>query len=174
MSNWIYKVFLLTLFLSAIFSVIINLVTRNANILIILILIILVMLIAFIFDMIATSALTSKEASFHAKNSKKIKGAKESLWIVKNNVKVASICSDVIGDILGIASGALGAVLAINFSQTMNFNIVITSILVAAFISAFTVGGKAICKEIAVRRSDKITFKVAKVIHFFKFKKKKK
>ena len=174
MSNWIYKVFLLTLFLSAIFSVVINFITREANIIITLILIIVIMIIAFIFDMIATSALTSEEASFHAKNSKKVKGAKESLWIIKNNVKVVSICSDVIGDILGIASGALGAVLAIEFSQTMEFSLVISSIIVASFISAFTVGGKAICKEIAVRKSDKIIFRFGKVIYFFKFKKKKK
>ena len=171
MSNWVYKVFLLTFLLSIIFSAVINLMVRDANVLIILILIVAVMLVAFLFDVIATSALTSEEASFHAKNAKKVKGAKEAIWVIKNQVKVVSICSDVIGDILGIASGALGAVLAINLSQNANFNLTITSIIVAAVISAFTVGGKALFKEYAVKKSDRITFRFGKVIYFFKFKK---
>jgi len=132
--------------------------------------IIFVIVIAIVFDMISTSALTSDEASFHAMNSKKIKGAKEAIYLIRNNVKVVSICSDVIGDILGIASGGLGAVLAINLSQTTDFNVAITGIIIAAFISAFTVGGKAIFREIAIKNNAKIIFRFGKIFRIFKKK----
>jgi len=121
--------------------------------------------------MVATSALTSNEASFHAKNTKKVKGAKETIYLIKNNVKVVSICSDVIGDISGIISGALGAIFAFNLAYTSGHNIAAISVLVAALISAFTVCGKSLFKEVAVKNSDRIIFMVGKVYYFLKFKK---
>ena len=69
---WIYKVFLLTFFLSILFSTITNLIAYNTNQIIMFIILVLIILIAIVFDMIATSALTSKEATFHAKNVKRI------------------------------------------------------------------------------------------------------
>ena len=170
-NTFIYKVFLLTFFLSIIFSTITNLIAYNTNQIVMFVILVLILVVSIIFDMIATSALTSNEASFHAKNTKKVKGAKETIYLIKNNVKVVSICSDVIGDISGIVSGALGAVFAINLASTSGYNIAAVSILVAAFISAFTVGGKALFKEVAVKNSDKIIFMVGKFYYLVKFKK---
>jgi len=76
--------------------------------------ILLVIAIGIIFDMIGASSLTSKESTFHSMNAKKIKGAKETIKLIKNNVKISSICNDIVGDICGIVSGGLGAVLAIS------------------------------------------------------------
>ena len=97
--NWIYKVFLMTFFLSVIFSFISNAITSSANIIVMIIITIVVIGIGIVFDMIGTASLTSNEATFHAKSSRKIKGAKESLSLIKNSVKVSSVCNDVIGDI---------------------------------------------------------------------------
>ena len=168
MNNWIYKVFLLTFLLSIIFTGVTNVIAYNTNQIILLILIIVSIILANIFDMISTSALTSKEATFHAMNSQKVKGAKEAIWLVKNNVQVVSVCSDVIGDILGITSGGLGAVLALNLADATGFNITITLIIVMALISAFTVSTKALSKEIAVKKSDQIIFKIGKIVRIFK------
>ena len=169
-NNWIYKVFLLTFLLSIIFSTVSNLIAYNANQLVIFIILIVVISMGIMFDMIGASSLTSKESTFHAMSSKKIKGAKETITLIKNNVKVSSLCNDVIGDICGIVSGGLGAVLATSLSKTTSFSITITSIIVAAFISSFTVGGKAIFKGIAISKSDKIIFIVGKIKCFFQFK----
>lgn len=169
-NNWIYKVFLLTFILSIIFSGIANAITYNSNIVIIFILLIIVISTGIIFDMIGTSVLTSKESSFHAKSSKKIKGAKEAISLLKNNAQVSNLCLDVFGDVFGILSGSLGAVLTISIASKFKVSLPLISVLVGALISALTVGGKAGFKNIAIKNSDFIVFRVGKLKHFFKFK----
>ena len=41
----------------------------------------------------------ANEEEFHAKATKKAVGAKTSLKLIKNSVRVANVCADVIGDI---------------------------------------------------------------------------
>jgi Mg2+/Co2+ transporter CorB len=129
-----------------------------------------IIIFSIIFDMFSTSALTSSEASFHAMSSQGIKGAKQTINIIKNNAKFVTICSDVIGDVCGILSGGLGAVFAINLAQTTNFNLTATVVITTAFISAFTVGGKAIFKEVAIRNSDRIIFIMGKIKYYLRMK----
>lgn len=169
-NNWIYKVFLLTFFLSIMFSAITNLIAYNTNQLVIFIILVLVIATGIIFDMIGASSFTSKEATFHAMASRKIKGAKETVNLIRNNVKISSFCNDVVGDICGIVSGGLGAVLAGSLSESTSLSITVTSIIIAAFISAFTVGGKAIFKGVAINNSDKIIFMIGRIKCFLKLK----
>ena len=168
--NWIYKVFLMTFFLSVIFSFISNAITSKANIVVMIIITFIVIGIGIIFDMIGTASLTSNEATFHAKSSRKIKGAKEALGLIKNSVRVSSVCNDVIGDICGIISGGMGAMLAINIAKFFNINIAISSIIVSAIISSLTVGGKAIFKRVAIKNCDSIIFIVGKLKSVVKLK----
>ncbi len=168
--NWIYKVFLMTFFLSIIFSIVSNLITSHANIIVMSILTVLVIAIGIVFDMIGTASLTSNEATFHAKSTRKIKGAKESLSLIKNSVKVSSVCNDVIGDICGIISGGMGAMIALTLAKYINNNVVVSSIIVSAIISSLTVGGKAIFKRVAIKNCDSIIFVVGKIGSIFKIK----
>ena len=161
--NWIYKVFLMTFFLSIVFSFASNAITANANLLVMIIINFLVIVIGIIFDMIGTATLTSNEAAFHAKSSRKLKGAKESISLIKNSVKVASVCNDVIGDICGIISGGMGAMVSISLANFFGINPTISSIMVSATISSLTVGGKAYFKGIATRKCDNIVFIVGKL-----------
>ena len=168
--NWIYKVFLMTFFLSIAFSFLSNAITTNANVVVMIIITFVVIGIGIIFDMIGTASLTSNEATFHAKSSRKIKGAKESLSLIKNSVKVASVCNDVVGDICGIISGGMGAMVAISLSKFLNGNVVIASIIVSSIISSLTVGGKAIFKRVAIKKCDDIVFMVGKIKNILKLK----
>ena len=168
-NNWIYKVFLMTFFLSLAFSFVSNVISSRANIFVMILITLLVIAIGIIFDMIGTASLTSNEATFHAKSSKKIKGSKEALYIIKNSVKVASLCNDVIGDICGIVSGGMGAMVAISLSSIIG-NTVLSSILVSSIISSLTVGGKAIFKTVAIKKCDDIVFLVGKIKSVFKKK----
>ena len=167
--NWIYKVFLMTFFLSVIFSFTSNVITSNANIFVMILITFLVIVIGIIFDMIGTATLSSNEAAFHAKSSRKIKGAKEAISLLKNSVKVASICNDVIGDICGIISGGMGAMVALSLSNIIG-NTTISSILVSAIVSSLTVGGKAIFKTVAIKKCDEIVFLVGKIRSTIKLK----
>lgn len=166
--NWIYKVFLLSFILSIVFSGISTVMADKFNTIILVVITILVIAIGIIFDMIGVAVLTSNEASLHAKASKKLKGAKEAISLLKNSTKVSSVCNDVIGDICGIVSGSLGAVLTLEIANFFNFSATITTVIVTAVISALTVGCKAIFKGIATKNSDSIVFTVGKILSIFK------
>jgi len=166
--NWIYKVFLLSFILSALFSSISSIMANKFNTIILTIILIVVIIIGIIFDMIGVAVLTSKEANLHAKASKKLKGAKEAISLLKNSTKVSSVCNDVIGDICGIVSGSLGAVLTVAISNYFSFSSTIVTVITTSIISALTVGGKAIFKNVAAKNSDAIVFTVGKILSIFK------
>ena len=167
--NWIMKIFILTFVLSILFGTFTTFLSGMHTILLVIILM-LVIFVGIIFDMIGVSVLTSKESVFHAKASRKIPGAKETITLLRNSAQVSSICNDVVGDICGILSGALGSVLAITLSTILQIHFAIVSIFVAALISMFTVGGKAVGKNIAVKKCDEIVSIVGKVKKMFKIK----
>lgn len=160
--NWPIKVFFITFFLAAIFSGATSLVA-NLNIIALSIILIIVIFIGIIFDMVGVAALTSKKENFHAMASKKIKGSKEAINLLKNPNMVATVCNDVVGDICGIVSGGFGALLAIAIAENIDISAVLSTIIVTAIISSLTVGGKAIGKTIAIKKADNIIYTVAKL-----------
>lgn len=166
--NWIYKVFLLSFILSIVFSSGSSFVANRASSFVLGVIIIIVIAVGIIFDMIGVAFLTSNESSLHAKASKKLKGAKEAISMLKNATQVASICNDVIGDVCGVVSGSLGAVFTINIANHFNLNIVLITTIITAVISALTVGGKAIFKTIATKKADTIVYTVGKIRAIFK------
>lgn len=168
--NWLVTIFILAFILSILFSGISTIMANSFPTIILVFIIILVIAIGIIFDMIGVAVLTSKEANLHAKASKKMKGAKEAIGLLKNATKVASICNDVIGDICGIVSGSLGAVLTIAIASMFDFSLAstLTSVIITAIISSCTVGFKAVFKEVATKNSDSIVFTVGKILSIFK------
>ena len=167
--NWILKAFLLTFFIALIFNTFSNVVVnRFDNIITLSILAIVFILIGIIFDMIGTAVLTAEESTFHAKSAKRIKGAKEGVYLIKNGSRVSSICNDVIGDICGIVSGSVSAIIGLLLSQKLNISPIISVLLISSIVSSLTVGGKAIGKKEAIKNSDEIIFKVSKLLSKFK------
>lgn len=165
-NNWNIKVFIISFILASIFSYLTNLLSEGASNIIMILLIIIVISIGIIFDMIGVAVLSASEATFHAKSSKKIKGAKEATKLIKSSVYVSNFCNDIIGDVCGIVSGGLGTVLAINLSK--NFNPALITILISSSISALTVTGKAIFKNVAVKKADDIIFIFSKLLSILK------
>jgi len=162
--NWILIVFILTFILSIIFSAISNVMAATFNEFILFIILLLTISLGILFDVIGTAVISANEASFHALNSKKMKGAAQGLFLIKNSSRISSVCNDIVGDVCGIISGALGAMIAISLSTRFGINNTIISIIVSAFISSMTVGGKAIFKKIALTRADGITLVVSKIL----------
>ena len=163
--NWNLLVFILSFTLAIIFSFLTNILSNNSSDIFIILIILIVIMIGIIFDMIGVAVLTAKESTFHAMSSKKIKGAKKATKLIKNNVKVASFCNDIVGDVCGIVSGGLGAVLAISLSDYLG--ITLATIIVSAIISSLTVTGKAIFKNVAVKKADNILFIFSKILSIF-------
>lgn len=163
--SWVIKAFLFTFLICLLISGVSNVIANNANIVILFIITIIIILIGIIFDIIGTAVLTADEATFHAKASNKIKGSRESIKLIKNASNIANFCNDIIGDICGIVSGSMGAMIAIYLANKLNINPTIAALVVASVISSLMVGGKAIGKNIAIKKSDKIVFKVGKILN---------
>lgn len=154
--------------LAAIFFVFAQFLAEKLNILIISILfLILVMLIGIIFDIIGTSATAANEKTFHPRASKRVAGARESVYILRNADKVANISNDVVGDIAGTVSGAIGISLVFQIETFYpGVNIFIATMIITAAIAAVTVSGKAFGKKIALSKSNEIIFLVGKMIAY--------
>ena len=117
--------------------------------------------------MIGVSVTASDESVFNSMASKKLRGAKLAVKFKKNADKVSSFCNDVVGDICGIVSGSAGAVIALRLSQILNVDVLLVTLLVTGIISALTIGGKALVKSRAIKRSDKILYRFALLLSIF-------
>lgn len=167
---WILKVFIITFFLSICFSLVTNVMSTSLNDILLIFILLIVIGIGIVFDIIGTATMSASVASFHSLASQKIKGAKEAINIYNNRNKISSICNDIVGDVCGIISGGLGAVIAISLSTNTGINNVFISIVTSSIISSLTVGGKAIFKNISIKNADKIVFTVGKIKNIFKLK----
>ncbi len=98
-NSWVIFIAITTFILSLTFSFISNTVISNLSIIIGLIVLIIVIAIGIMFDLIGVAVTVGNEEDFHAQASKKIKGAKTSIKMIRNSAKVSNFCADVIGDI---------------------------------------------------------------------------
>lgn len=165
MYSWAAIITVITFFLSLFFSFISTNSISNLNLLPSILILILVIFIGVLFDLVAIAVTVAKPEKFHAKASKKIKGAKTAIKLIKHSSKVSNFCADVIGDICGVLSGAISALIALKLTQyygmSENFQFIIS-----ALVASLTVGGKAFSKEIAKTNSTKILSAITKIIQF--------
>lgn len=164
--KWILLITSLTFVISMIFSYLSETILKKSNIVIELLVLLTVILIGIIFDMIGVAVTTCAEYPFHAMASRKIKGAKTAIKLIKNKDKVSSFCNDVIGDICGIVSGTAGVIIATSIAKDS----IICSLLVTATISSLTIGGKALGKKVAVNKSESITKILSKILSIMEHK----
>lgn len=154
-NKWVIQSFILTFILSGIVSFISNNGIEKLNIFSSIIILIVVIFVGVVFDIIGVAVTIAPEEDFHAKATKKAKGAKTSLWLIKNASKVANVCADVIGDVCGVISGAISAIIAFKISNMYQISSNI-QFLISALVASLTVSGKAIGKEIANKKSSSI------------------
>lgn len=112
-----------------------------------------IVFIGALFDMLGMAAAAARETPFHAMASKRVFGARKSITIVRNAEKVSSICSDVVGDIAGVLSGAGALAVSVQLLATIHtegWRQEAVKILITAIITSLTVGGKAIGKTLAI------------------------
>jgi CBS domain containing-hemolysin-like protein len=125
--------------------------------------------ISIIFDMIGVAITAQDETPFHSMASKKVKGSKNSVKLLKNSDKLASICNDVIGDVAGVVSGSAGVLVGTSLAVKYSLNTSFTVLIVTAIIASLTIGGKAVGKSFAINKSNIILYEFAKFIsHFYK------
>ena len=72
-----------------------------------------VILLGIFFDMIGTAAAAADLAPLNAKAARKVNGARRGVYLVQHADQVANFCNDVVGDISGIISGTLAAIIVL-------------------------------------------------------------
>ena len=161
--KWIIQSFCLTFALSILMSYITTNGMSNLNIGLAILILLLVIFIGIITDIIGVAVTVADESEFHAKATKKVKGAKTSIKLIKNASIVANVCADVIGDVCGVLSGAISAMIAVKLTGDFGLpeNI---QFFVSALVASMTVGGKAIGKNIANKESTKIVHVVGLIM----------
>ena len=97
------------------------------------------------------------------------KGASTGIKLCKHSEKVCSFCADVVGDICSTLCGAGGACIVVALtSQIADNNIILLiSISVSALIAGISIFFKAIMKERALRRANKIILNIAIMLDTF-------
>src|SRR5690606_13900062 len=86
-------------------------------------------------------------------------------WIVRNAGAVTSFCNDVVGDVAGTLSGAVGAAIVFRLaSGGIDLADGVLSVLVISLTSAVTVGGKASLKSLAISRAAHIVFLAGRLL----------
>ncbi len=125
-----------------------------------------IILVGIVFDMIGMAVTAAEETPFHSMASRKLRGARHSILLIRNAPRVSSICNDVVGDICSVVSGTAGAAIVFRMFGHLSDTTWIET-LMGAGIAALTVGGKAFGKNFGIRNSNYIIFQVGRLFSFF-------
>ena len=167
---WIIKIFIITLIVSAGFSVVSEVFISNMPIVSAVVVLAALIIVGIVFDIFGVAVSTCDETPFIAMSAKKIKKAVNALPLLKKADVVANIFNDVIGDICGIVSGAAGAAISAKIiASNPGSHDLFIAILISSLISAATVGGKAAGKSFAMKKNKEIVIFLGGVLDIFKF-----
>lgn len=164
---WYVKVSIMTFLLSMLFSYISGNGVSNLSMIPALLILAIVIFAGVVADFVGMAVTIANENEFHAKATKKVKGSKDSIQLIRNAPKVANICSDVIGDICGVLSGAISALITVKITDQFGLSFDI-QFIVSAAVAAITVSGKAVGKVIATNNATKVVHTVGIIVNKFK------
>lgn len=165
--KWVITVTVWTFVLAMGISVSSEAVLNNAQVPFAIITLIIIISIGVLADIVGIAVTFASEKPFHAMAADRVEGEKYAIKLLKNAGPVSNFCNDVIGDICGILSGAAGASIIINLG-TLPFSMSrsLLTIVLNGLVAAFTVGGKAVGKSIAIRNAHVIVFNTARFLNF--------
>ncbi|HYF91232.1 MAG TPA: hypothetical protein VD969_03190 [Symbiobacteriaceae bacterium] len=120
------------------------------------------------FDILGTSVTAADQTPLNAMASKRVAGARQAIWLVKNADRVANFANDVVGDVSGAVTGAAGSTVALQLSGRMNggeLSDTLISLAVIGLIAGLTVGGKAAGKTFAIDHCTEVLTLVGRVLY---------
>ena len=127
------------------------------------VILLLIIVFGILFDLVGTAVTAADEDVFHAMAAKRVPGGAQGAYLVRNADRVANLCNDVVGDVSSAISGALGAGLALLIASSNRDNLFV-EIVITSTIAGLTVGGKALGKNYAINKANKIIHVVARVM----------
>ena len=165
---WPIKATVISLFLALILSFGTELALSGAGIAIAVVLLVVLIALAVLFDMVGLAVAGCDPVPLNAMASRKVKGAGHAVTLCQNANIVSSVFCDIVGDSIGIITGACGAVLALVLSSELDgFAALAVTVSVAAVIAALTIGGKACMKRVALLRGTEIVLICGKIMTVF-------
>lgn len=165
--NWIIKITLLALVLSSVFNLLTQISIDKASIFVAFVFLLFLVIINILGDGIAVSSTACELSPLLSMASRKEKGAKTAIWLVKNAEKVSSILADVVGDIAGILSGGFAVIIIIKMFEEGSRENFVANIIISAVIGATIISGKAVLKQYALKNPLRIVLQFSKLIEIF-------
>lgn len=163
--KWVGTITVLSFLISISMSYLSNEALSSVNNIAAFFILLLFILLGIVFDIVGVAATSVTEKELHSMAAKKVKGAKQAVWLSRNAEKVASICNDVVGDISGIISGATGAVIIANVTQGLSpLPTTVISLTITGCIAAMTIGGKATGKAFGISNSVAIIHTAGRIL----------
>ena len=168
-SKWIITVFFATVFISAAISFLSEELMSVSGMFAAFVVLLVIVFIGIFFDMIGVAVTSANETPFHSMASRRVRGAQESIRLLRSAERVSSICNDVIGDICGVVSGSASATIAAQMLAKFRFSrSSLVALLLSSMVAALTVGGKAVGKTYAIRSCTQIVFAAGKTVYAVK------
>jgi len=168
---WPIKVFIITIIIAFTMSIASEFLLSVTGIILSVILLIVFISIAMVFDMLGVASTSANIEPFLSMASRRIRGSKESIKIVRNAEKFSSFSCDIIGDMCGIICGSIGASFVARIALTGNVSQIVLSAIVSGIIAGLTVFLKAIGKNLAINKANNIVFALGKFLSIFDFHK---
>ena len=111
-ARWIVTVFLVTILISGLFSLLSSLIFETCALLVAFLVLLLIVAVGIVFDMVGVAVTAADETPFHSMASRRVPAAGEAIRLLRNAARVGSVCNDVIGDICGVISGSAAAAIS--------------------------------------------------------------
>ena len=164
--RWVVTIFLVTICVSALITLVSDALMEISTMAIAFLILFVIILIGICFDIIGMAVATADEKPFHSMAARRVRGAQESIRLLRNAERVSSICNDVVGDICGVVSGSASATIAAQILVRMEGFAwpQVISLAMSAMAAGLTVGGKAIGKTYAINSCTKIVHSVGKFV----------
>jgi uncharacterized membrane protein (Fun14 family) len=122
-----------------------------------------IILLGVLFDIMGVAVTVADEPPLHAMAAKKIPGARQAVRLLRQAPAVSNFCNDMVGDMAGTLSGATGATIVFSLAKRYpELKEEWLALIVVAFISALTVGGKAISKHVSIQQANAIILKMGR------------
>lgn len=166
--RWVVTIFLVTICVSALITLASDMLMEGSSMIIAFLILLVIVFVGIIFDVVGMAVATADEKPFHSMAARRVRGAQESIRLLRKAERVSSICNDVVGDICGVVSGTAAATIAAQLLARMETFAwpQLISLAMSALVAGLTVGGKAIGKTYAINSCTKIVHSVGKIIWF--------
>jgi CBS domain containing-hemolysin-like protein len=164
------RVGLLSFLLAALVNYLAETTLSHVPVIVAILVVLLLITIGIAFDILGTSVTAAEQSPLNAMAAKRVAGARQAIWLVRNADRVANFANDVVGDVTGAVSGAAGTTVALELAGLLKGGATISRLFTLAtvgLIAGITVGGKATGKRFAMSQATDVVMMAGRVINGF-------